>query len=378
MAQALAERRREEIRAAFRMENARPLCVMQGNSTMLRWAGIPFADFCAAPLKAMLATIPLLKKLSAEEGESHGFNSVGIVARPDLFLLQLYPAKVCLPGRDYDADTIWYVREIEMMKKDDYRILEREGYDALFRRLLPQMVDEKEYDGLMARVPADTAAFETALTAAGFVIAADAAFVPQVPFEVLSGLRGFPRLLLDCYRDLNMVQAASDRIFAAQKATALARFAAEERPTLAGWIGGWRSSPAFLPPHIWDALVWPYLWEIGNFMLAAGKVPVFHLDMCWDREIHRFADFPAFVLHTDGSTDLVRARRLFGGRGAFMGDIPGALLVEGKPRDVEMYVERRLDAVGPKGFVVCPGCDSPNQTPYANIAAMARAVARWH
>ncbi len=378
MTKALAQQRFEEIKTAVYCENSQPLCLMQGNAAILQWADVPFADFCADPLSGFLRFPEFLQKLVDEAGVIHGFNSVGIIGRPDLFLMQIYPAKVLLPGREIQNDTIWQIRETELMREEDYGFLNEYGYDAFLRKIFPRFVDVEEYDALMAKVPADTAHFMSAIHEAGFAVCSDFDLPPQAPFEVLSGLRTFRRLLVDCYKDLPKVKAASEQIMAGQKQRALALIAEEKMPSFAGWIGGWRSSPSFLAPRLWEGLIWPYLKEAGDFMVSQGKVPIFHLDMCWDREIERFADFPAVIIHTDGSTDLVRARKLLGNHVCLMGDVPSTLLTYGKPADVREYVWRRLDDLGPKGFIVCPGCDSPYQTPYENIAAMVEAVQNWH
>ncbi|MEL7566141.1 MAG: uroporphyrinogen decarboxylase family protein [Dehalobacterium sp.] len=375
----LSRERTKEVKACIRCENKRPVFLMQGIPPLIRWAGLSLADFCRDPLTGFMAAIEVLRRAELEAGDIHGLNFAGCGTRPDLYLLKLYSARVLLPGRDLGENIIWQTREREVMAAGDYDFLLERGYPALFRKILPYITNVAEFDCLMAEMPQRQSTLGRALAGAGFVELASAFPVPQVPFEILSGMRMLKNLLHDCYRDPDKVKAASDRILEDQMKSTVMLFAQEEESSLGGWIGGWNGAPVILSPKLWSELIWPYLKKAGDFMLANHKVPVFHLDQCWDREIPRFADFPpgSVVLHTDGTTDLVNTRRILGDKVCLMGDVPAALLVCGTPAQVEAYVLRLIDSVGPAGLIVCPGCDAPHHTPYENFIAMAGAVNRW-
>ncbi|ATW23806.1 uroporphyrinogen decarboxylase family protein [Candidatus Formimonas warabiya] len=375
----LSRERTGELKACISCENKRPVFLMQGMPPLVRWAGLSLADFCRHPLTGFMASIEVLRRAELEAGAIHGLNFAGWGTRPDLYLLLSHSAQVLLPGRELGENTIWQAREREVMTAGDYGFLIEQGYPSLFRKILADITDVAEFDQLMAEIPQSKATFGRALAGAGFIELASAFPVPQVPFEILSGMRMLKNLLHDCYRNPDKVKAASDRILADQMASSSLLFAQEEEFSLGGWIGGWICAPVMLAPKLWSELIWPYLKKAGDFMLENHKVPVFHLDQCWDREIGCFADFPpgSVVLHTDGTTDLVHARRILGDKVCLMGDVPASLLVCGTPAQVETYVLRLIDGVGPAGLVVCPGCDAPHNTPYENFIAMVNAVNHW-
>lgn len=375
----LAKQRTEEVKECIRCENKRPVFLMQGMPSLIRWAGLSLADFCLEPLAGFAAGVEILRHAERQVGSIHGINFAGRGSRPDLYLLHLHSARVLLPGREFGKNTIWQIREREVMAPGDYDFLLSDGYESLFNKMLPQIADADEFNRLMAQMPQNQSIFTATLADAGFTELASAFPVPQVPFEILSGMRMLRNLLIDSYRDLNKVKAACDRIIEDQMQRAVTAYAQEETLSMGGWIGGWNGVPTMLSPKLWSELIWPYLKKAGDFMLAQQKIPVFHLDQCWDREIQRFADFPtgSVAIHTDGNTDLAHARRILGDRVCLIGDVPAALLVCGTPAQVEEYVLRLIDSVGPTGLIVCPGCEAPHNTPYENFIAMVGAVNRW-
>ena len=58
-----------------------------------------------------------------------------------------------------------------------------------------------------------------------------------------------------------------------------------------------------------------------------------------------------------------------------MGDVPPALLALGTPEEVSAYCKRLIDEIGPEGFILSSGCDTPIDAQYDNVKAMVEAVA---
>ena len=131
-------------------------------------------------------------------------------------------------------------------------------------------------------------------------------------------------------------------------------------------------------PKIWENLVWPYMKASGEQMIKYGKVPIFHLDQDWNRDIERFGELPEgkIIINTDGMTSLPRARKLLP-KAALMGDVPPTLLTTGTPQQVGDYVKKLIDEVGPKGLFVCSGCDTPINVKFENLVAMVKATNEW-
>jgi hypothetical protein len=57
---------------------------------------------------------------------------------------------------------------------------------------------------------------------------------------------------------------------------------------IGGWVGGWRGASNMVNQKIWDKLVWPYMKELAELLIARDITPILHLDACWDRDIERF------------------------------------------------------------------------------------------
>lgn len=186
---------------------------------------------------------------------------------------------------------------------------------------------------------------------------------------------------MDCYKMMDKLVEASDVIFEANKASAQRALEAvkDDRTIVSGWIGGWRTASAMLSPKIWDKLVWPYMKASGEQMLSYGKNPTFHLDQCWDRDIHRFGEFPekSIILNLDGMTDMREARKKLGDNYCLMGDVPAPLLATGSPEEVRDYVTKLIDDLGPKGLFITAGCDAPGNTKHENMVAMFKATNDW-
>jgi len=83
------------------------------------------------------------------------------------------------------------------------------------------------------------------------------------------------------------------------------------------------------------------------------------------------------VLNTDSMTDLGRARKLLGDHVAFMGDVPAPILSMGTVAETEDYVKKLIDSVGPKGLLVCSGCDAPANAKFENMAAMYKTAVEY-
>jgi uroporphyrinogen-III decarboxylase len=72
-------------------------------------------------------------------------------------------------------------------------------------------------------------------------------------------------------------------------------------------------------------------------------------------------------------TDIRRAKEVLGDHMAIMGDVPATLLATGLPADVREYVRRLIADVGPRGFLLAPGCDIPVNARPENVEALVAA-----
>ena len=95
---------------------------------------------------------------------------------------------------------------------------------------------------------------------------------------------------------------------------------------------------------------------------AEGRVTIFHLDTCWDKNLHYFKELPkgSAVIGLDSTTDILLAKKILGGHLCIYGDIPAAMLSHGTPEEVEAYCKKLIDEVGRDGgFILGSGCAVP-------------------
>jgi uroporphyrinogen-III decarboxylase len=336
-----------------------------------RYNGMSIAEFCENPESAAQVTFATAKKL--------GFDAVNLAAagRITPLLTTLWMSRLGVPGRDLPADSLWQVREAEVMTIEDYDAIVNMGWDAFFGSYLPRVIDPQEFGMSMGWMMQNTARIQQQYREAGIVIVCDAPVSVNLPFEYLCGGRSMQKFFLDLYRIPDKVKAASDVIQEAQ----LAKIKAA--PPFGGirgtWVGGWRSASALVAPRLWNKFVWPYIVEQVEALIAVGITPVLHWDQDWTRDLVRLQELPAkkVILNPDGMTDLKKFKELVGDRMAMMGDIPASLLAAGTPDDVYKYVKDQVALFEGRGLILCPGCDAPINTKPENMEAFAAAAREY-
>ena len=146
-------------------------------------------------------------------------------------------------------------------------------------------------------------------------------------------------------------------------------------------LGTWllteeRASAYFYPPAVFERFWWPYTKQMVAAFWSEGIVTIFHLDQCWDKNIHYFRELPkgSFILELDGKTDMFAAKEVLRGHACFHGDVPAALFSVGKPQDVRDYSRMLIDRGGDDGgLILGRGCSVPCNVQPDNCRAMLEA-----
>jgi uroporphyrinogen-III decarboxylase len=368
--EALYQERFQRIQKAIRLEpvDTTPV-VFMGTAFSARYMGITIADYCASGETAFQAGLGTVKRL----GDLDGVN-LGAGGRITALLTSLWLSRLGMPGRDLPADSLWQVREAEVMTHEDYDTIVQIGWGPFFGSYLPRVIDPQEFGESMGWVMANTPRIQQAYREAGYVIVCDAPVNVNIPFEYLCGGRSMTKFFLDLYRMPDRVKAALDVI----QAETLAQIKAA--PPFGGiratWLGGWRSASALVAPRLWDRFVWPYILELAEALVQVGIVPVLHWDQDWTRDLVRLQELPAkkCILNPDGMTDVRKFKELVGDRMAMMGDVPAAMFAAGTPDDIRAYVRDLVHLFGYTGLILCPGCDAPINTKPENMEAFVAAA----
>ncbi len=118
--------------------------VYNGMAFAPRYLGMSIADFCADPEATVNTNLATMDKLG-------GFDGINLASAGKITatLPALWLARVCMPGRDLPADSIWQVREAEVMTTDDYDFIINKGWQAFLNNYLPRVVDMAEFGEAM-------------------------------------------------------------------------------------------------------------------------------------------------------------------------------------------------------------------------------------
>jgi uroporphyrinogen-III decarboxylase len=367
--EALYRERYERIQKAIRLEPVDQVPVVyMGVAFAPRYMGMSIAQYCADPDAAVRVTVEAMDKLGGLDG-----TNMAPSGRITPVLTSIWLSRLAVPGRDLPAESLWQVREAEVMAAAEYDDIVTKGWGQWFMGYLPRVIDPAEFMEFVNWAAANGAWVQQLFRERGYVVVCDAPLFATVPFEYLCGARSMQKFFLDLYRMPDRVKAAMDVI----QADLLAQIKAA--PPVGGirgaWLGGWRAASAMVAPKIWDRLIWPYYLELAQAMVEAGIVPVLHWDQDWTRDLVRLQELPAkkCILNPDGMTDLRKFRELAGDRMAMMGDIPASMLAAGTPDDVYGYVRDQIRAFGGQGLIMCPGCDAPINAKPENMQAFVAA-----
>lgn len=331
------------------------------------YTGLPLSRYVVDGDAALDANLDAADRL----GDFDGFNSFpGWIVPYELTGLWL--SRIALPGVELPEDTLWQVREAEVMTLDDYDFILDHGWPAFLDEFLPRVVDMDRFqrwdewyaEGLAPAVERARGRGYPSVAVGGTTI----------PFECLCGGRSMPEFFADLYRRPDHVEAVMEVMLPHMIELGLSSSNPGYAPGL--WVGGWRSAGALLAPKIWDRMVFPYLHRIVEAMAAAGLVSVLHLDHDWNRDLARLRELPAksCILNPDGMIDVRKAREVLGDHMAIMGDVPATLFATGTPDGVRAYVRDLVADLGPAGLILCPGCDAPINTKPENMEAFVAAA----
>jgi len=363
-------------------ENERPVSCYMGIAPAPIQMGMTLAEFVADPVRGAYAQYDYVKRLEEEAGPVGCIDSDPMGFNIAAYLTLLWLSKIQRPGIELPETSLWQVQEKKIMEKDEYDVLLTQGYETWFNSLLPKVIDMEYFGNALKVFGENVDEIRKKGREMGIVsINSPDILSANVPFEILCGVRSMSAFYMDCYKMIDKLVEVSDIIFAANKVSAQRALEAvkDDRTVVSGWIGGWRTASAMLSPKIWEKLVWPYMKASGEQMLSYGKNPTFHLDQSWDRDIHRFAEFPekSIILNLDGMTDMRETRKKLGENYCLMGDVPAPLLATGTPEEVRDYVTKLIDDLGPKGLFITAGCDAPGNTKHENMVAMFKATNDW-
>jgi hypothetical protein len=320
------------------------------------------AEFCENPEAPVNVTIAAMDRLGGLDGVN-----LPVIGRITPLLSAVWLSRLGVPGRDLPADSLWQVREAEVMTEADYDTIINQGWQAFLAGYMPRIIDMAEFGAALGWLQGNLVPQLAKFKEHGYVVLTVTS--GAIPFESFCGGRSMEKFYLDLYRIPDKVEAAMKAAFPEIIGATVGLGKASGTPCM--WLGGWRSASALLAPKLWNRFVWPYFVQFAHALLDAGITPILHLDQDWTRDLARLADLPAksVILNPDGMTDVREFKELVGDRMAMMGDVPSTLFASATPDDIYKYVRELVRDVGPTGLLLAPGCDAPINTKPENMEA---------
>lgn len=355
----------ERIKKAIRCEPVdRIPCVPCGNAYIARVSNIPMKEYINNFEAACEANIKELKRLDADGTQS-------VIFSPYLLGTQ-WLSKTAIPGVDLGDDDMWQVVEIpENMKFEDYEKIKEIGWDAWQAQFIAEKCDNN-WEMLKPFFAANPPAYKR-FYEEGIPCVCD--FLMITPFEYFCGGRSLEAFMVD---DLFEEPELMHEIFDMVLEHNLKAYRQQIIDTHAQgvWIGGWRTGPDLISPDMFEEFVLPSFKAYYDLCIEMDVIPMFHLDSNWTLDLEYFKCFEpkTYIMSFDSKTDARKAREVLGPDVCIMGDVPCEMLTFGTPEEVENYVTKFIDDIGPNGVIICSGCDIPSDAKPENVKAMSDAA----
>lgn len=356
--------RLKRIKTAVALEKPdRVPVVPMADSFCARHLGVKMSEFCTIP---ELSNDTILKSMTSL-GEVDGLQHVVFDAN---LLSTIWLSKLKIPGRDLPDDELWQIDEQELMKVEDYDYIIDQGYNKFLEDFYLNRLDD-----LSGKLQKFNEYFPKALKKAeemGIVPLSPAIFTP--PFDTFGGARSMTAFIKDLFRIPDKVEAAMD-VAIKDIIENTRQFCRAIKP-VGIWVGGWRSASEFLSPRLWQRFVLPYYKQLVEAVVDEDVIPVLHFDSNWTRDLEHLRVLPKgkCIFSPDGMTDIFKAKEILGDHMCIMGDVPPSMLSLGTPDEVHEYCQRLIKNIGPAGFIMDQGCDTPPNAKPENVKAMIDSV----
>jgi hypothetical protein len=135
---------------------------------------------------------------------------------------------------------------------------------------------------------------------------------------------------------------------------------------------GWMSQKQF------ETFYFPTLKKVMEALINEGLICTLFAEGSYNTRLESVNVFPkGSVTWLFDQTDMVRAKKILGGKCCIQGNVPSSLVVTGDPKDVKEYCRKLIEEVGPGGgYILAAGCIAENPK-LDNLRAMLAAVKEY-
>ncbi len=356
----------ERVECAINLEKPDrvPVCPLLSTSAAAALTGVEYWEIARQGYSAQLETeIAFFDKFG-------GWDGVHLTLAPEVY--QLAGLKTRMPTKESPEIQIL---EEEFTSYEDYEIIAEIGFAKYAKEhLLPRIGDLKskeDLDSLKAELVTGSLMGMEEYRKRGAQFLFSTFYLH--PFFMLSLSRSMVKFTEDLYYRPEMVEKALKKM-----TEELIRFGirlCEGSGIKTMGVVEERAGAFFYPLRIFERFWWPYTQQIVDAFHSKGIKVWFHLDTCWDKNIHFFKQLPraSAIIDLDGTTDIFAAKEQLRNHLCINSDVHPVLMSIGKPEDVEAYCRKLIDEVGDDGgLLLSTGCGLPAAAKKENFEAMLR------
>jgi len=135
---------------------------------------------------------------------------------------------------------------------------------------------------------------------------------------------------------------------------------------------GWMSQKQF------ETFYWPSLKKVMDALIQEGIICLLFAEGGYNTRLETVTDFPkGSVVWWFDQTDMVKAKKILGGKFCIQGNVPSSLIVTGSPADVKANCRKLIENCGRGGgYILAAGCVADNPK-LENLQAMVSAVKEY-
>ena len=198
----------------------------------------------------------------------------------------------------------------------------------------------------------------------------------EAPFDFVSDFfRGLNGVMLDMYRQPDNLKAAIE--LATPHVIDLAIMVASLSGSSRVMIPLHRGAGGFMSDKQFAEFYWPGLKKLLIALIDAGLTPCPFFEGDYTPRLEYLAELPTgrIAAHFD-IVDKKKFKEILGDKMVFWGDVPGSLLVTGKPQQIKGYVKELIEMFSDTGGLIVDGAVEgvPPESRPENVEAMTEAV----
>jgi hypothetical protein len=192
----------------------------------------------------------------------------------------------------------------------------------------------------------------------------------QAPYDTLGDyFRGTKGIFLDMYRQPEKLIAACEKLLPIMLETAVPAAKMSGNPRVL--IPLHKGSDNFMSLEQFKRFYWPTLRELLVALVKEGLNPVLLIEGPYTSRLETIQDVPeGKIIYWFENVDMVKARKILGGKVCIMGNVPMSVLVTGTVEQVKNYCKKLLDTMGRDGGYIMSAAAVLDDAKFDNVRAL--------